>query len=61
MLQFGELVGRRPLILPVRVLTPQPSSYWLSLVTAVPTNIARALIAGLEHDVLADDASDRRA
>ena len=59
MLQFGELVGRRPLILPVPVLTPQLSSYWLNLVTAVPTNIARALIAGLEHDVLADDAAIR--
>ena len=55
MLQFGELVGRRPLIVPVPVLTPQLSSYWLDLVTAVPTNVARALIDGLEHDVLADD------
>jgi uncharacterized protein YbjT (DUF2867 family) len=59
MIQFGELVGRRPLILPVPVLTPQLSSYWLNLVTAVPTNIARALIAGLEHDVLADDSAIR--
>ncbi len=59
MLQFGELVGRRPLILPVPVLTPLLSSYWLNFVTAVPTNIARALIAGLEQDVLADDAAIR--
>ena len=59
MLQFGALVGRRPLILPVPVLTPALSSYWLNLVTAVPTNIARALIAGLEHDVLADDGAIR--
>jgi hypothetical protein len=46
MRQFGELVGRRPVILPVPVLTPQLSSYWLNLVTAVPTNVARALIEG---------------
>lgn len=59
MMQFGELVGRRPLIVPVPVLTPQMSSYWLNLVTAVPTNVARALIEGLEHDVLADDAAIR--
>ena len=59
MLQFGELVGRRPLIVPVPVLTPQLSSYWLNLVTAVPTNVARALIEGLEHDVLADDRAIR--
>jgi uncharacterized protein YbjT (DUF2867 family) len=59
MRQFGELVGRRPLIVPLPVLTPRLSSYWLDLVTAVPSNVARALIDGLEHDVLADDAALR--
>jgi uncharacterized protein YbjT (DUF2867 family) len=59
MRQFGQLVGRRPLIVPVPVLTPRLSSYWLDFVTAVPTNVARALIEGLEHDVLADDAPIR--
>ena len=59
MRQFGALVGRRPLIVPVPVLTPRLSSYWLNLVTAVPTNVARALIEGLEHDVLADAAAIR--
>lgn len=59
MRQFGELVGRRPVILPVPVLTPTLSSYWLNFVTAVPTNVARALIEGLAHDVLADDAPIR--
>ncbi len=54
-----ELVGRRPVIVPVPVLTPRLSSYWLNLVTAVPTNVARALIEGLEHDVLARDAAIR--
>ncbi|MBK7743079.1 MAG: DUF2867 domain-containing protein [Betaproteobacteria bacterium] len=59
MREFGDLVGRRPVIVPVPVLTPRLSSYWLNLVTAVPTNVARALIDGLEHDVLADDAAIR--
>jgi hypothetical protein len=59
MRQFGMLVGRRPLIVPVPVLTPTLSSYWLNFVTAVPTNVARALIEGLAHDVLADDARIR--
>lgn len=59
MRQFGGLVNRRPLVVPVPVLTPRLSSYWLNLVTAVPTNVARALIEGLEHDVLADDATIR--
>ncbi len=59
MRDFAGLVGRSPLIVPVPVLTPQLSSYWLNFVTAVPTNVARALIDGLEHDVLADDAAIR--
>ncbi len=59
MRQFGALVGRRPLIVPVPVLTPQLSSYWLNFVTAVPTNVGRALIEGLEHDVLANDTAIR--
>ena len=55
MLQYGNLVGKRPLILPVPVLTPRLSSYWLRLVTSVPTNLARALIDGLSQDVVARD------
>ena len=48
---FGELVGRKPRILPLPVLTPTLSSYWLGLVTSVPTPVARALIGGLAHDI----------
>ena len=55
MRRYGALVGKRPLILPVPVLTPRLSSYWLRLVTSVPTNVARALIDGLSQDVIADD------
>ncbi len=60
MRQFGLIVGKRPWILPVPVLSPELSSYWLALITAVPTNIARALIQGLKHDLPADDAALRR-
>jgi len=45
MRQFGEVIGRKPRIFPVPVLTPQLSSYWLALITTVPASIARALIA----------------
>ena len=55
MQQYAELVGKNTRIIPVRVLTPRLSSYWLRLVTSVPTNIARALIDGLSQDVIADD------
>jgi len=55
MRQYGQLVGRRPRIIRVGVLTPRLSSYWLRLVTSVPTNVARALIDGLSQDVIAYD------
>jgi len=58
---LAEVGGKRaPLIIPVPVLSPKLSSYWLRLITAVPTNVARALIEGLKHDFSADDAELRR-
>jgi uncharacterized protein YbjT (DUF2867 family) len=56
---YGRLAGRQPLIVAVPVLTPRLSSYWLRLVTSVPTNVARALVEGLEHDFIADDTALR--
>jgi uncharacterized protein YbjT (DUF2867 family) len=60
MREYGEVVGKRPWIIRVPVLTPRLSAYWLGLVTAVPATIARALIGGLKHDLPADDAALRR-
>jgi len=57
---YGRQVGRKPRILSVPVLTPRLSSYWLRLITSVPTNVARALVEGLEHDFVADDSEIRR-
>lgn len=59
MRSYGELVGKRPLIIGVPVLTPRLSSYWLRLVSSVPTNVAAALVEGLAHDLIADDAAIR--
>lgn len=55
MRRLASMLGRSITIIPVPVLTPKLSSYWLRLVTTVPVNVARALIDGLKHDVLADD------
>jgi len=55
MRQYAELAHKRPVILPVPVLTPRLSSYWLRFVTSVPTNVARALVEGLEHDFISRD------
>ncbi len=42
----------RRLILPVPVLTPGLSSYWVGLVTPVPARIARPLTESLRHEVV---------
>ncbi len=52
---LADVAGkRRPLVIPVPVLSPHLSSYWLGLVTAVPADVAKALIGGLKHDFFAD-------
>ncbi len=58
--QFARVVGRPLAIVPLPVLTPRLSSYWLDLVTAVPARIARPLIDGLRHDLIADDPEPLR-
>lgn len=59
MTAFAEVVGRRPRILDVPVLTPHLSSYWVDLVTDTPAPLAHALIEGLRNDVVCenDDAA----
>jgi uncharacterized protein YbjT (DUF2867 family) len=45
---------RSPLIVPVPVLTPRLSSYWVDLVTSVPHALARPLIQGLSTEAVAE-------
>lgn len=53
---LADVAGRRaPRVIPVPLLTPRLSSYWLRLITSVPYNIARALIEGLKSDFQAND------
>lgn len=55
---LAAVAGRKkPIILPVPILSPGLSSYWLKFITSVPTNIARALVDGLKHDFYANNAS----
>ncbi len=56
---FARAVGKRRLIVPIPVLTPRLSSYWLGLVTAVPASVARPLIDGLRHDLIPQDEAIR--
>lgn len=61
-LTYGDLLrgyakarGLRRWLVPVPVLTPRLSSYWVHLVTPVPASIARPLIDGLRNDVVVRD------
>ncbi len=56
---YGEFVGKKPLVIPVPVLTPTLSSYWLYLVTSVPPTTAMSLVEGLAHDYVGRDEEIR--
>ncbi len=43
-----------------RWLTPSIASKWLSVITSVPSSIGKALLAGLEHDFIADTSKITR-
>ena len=52
---YARLRGLRRLMIPVPVLTPRLSSYWVNLVSPVPAAIARPLIEGLRNEVVVRD------
>lgn len=49
------LTGREPFIVPVPVLTPRLSAYWVDLVTDIPSGVAYPLIDGMATDVVVTD------
>lgn len=52
---YARVRGLRRFILPVPVLTPRLSSYWVHLVTPIPSTIAQPLIEGLSVEVVVTD------
>jgi len=66
-LTYGEMMqgyararGLRRKLLPVPVLTPRLSSYWVHIVTPIPAGIARPLIEGLRNEVVVRDDTARQ-
>ena len=47
-------------VIPVPVLTPRLSSYWIHLVTPVPASIARPLAEGLKNPVVCQNDDIRK-
>lgn len=57
---YARAAKLRPrLIIPVPVLTPKLSSYWIQLVTPVPASLARPLAEGLRNKVVCRENSIR--
>ena len=52
---YARIRGLHRLMIPVPVLTPRLSSYWVNLISPVPARIARPLIEGLRNEVVVRD------
>ncbi len=52
MFGYARARGLRRLMIPVPLLTPRLSSYWVHWVTPIPSDIARPLIEGLRNEVI---------
>lgn len=52
--RFIAITGKKRWIIPIPLPTQFISVYWLNMITTVPTNIAKALIEGLKHNLPAD-------
>jgi uncharacterized protein YbjT (DUF2867 family) len=57
---YAHVRGLKRYLLPVPVLTPRLSSYWVRLVTPFPVRVARPLIEGLRNEVIVRDPAARQ-
>ena len=57
--RFARLEGKHLLIIPVPVLTPKLSSYWVALFSPVPPSVSMPLIEGLSNEVICRENSIR--
>jgi uncharacterized protein YbjT (DUF2867 family) len=57
--RVADIQGRRLLIVPVPLLSPRLSSYWLSLVTDVDVQTGRSLIDSMANEVVVTDNAIR--
>ena len=55
MLGYARARGLKRLLIPVPVLTPRLSSYWVHWMTPIPAGIAVALVDGLRNNVVVTD------
>jgi uncharacterized protein YbjT (DUF2867 family) len=53
LLRVAAVMGRRPVLLDVPLVTPRLSSHWIRLVTRADAGLARELVEGLTSDLVA--------
>ncbi len=58
--RIAALLGRKPMIVEVPLLTPYLSSLWLNLVTPVSASVARPLVEGLRNPTVAREERIRK-
>ena len=58
--QTAATMGLSRLIVPVPLLSPRLSSYWLTLLTPVPFKVSAALVEGLKSETLVQNDNARR-
>ncbi len=52
---YARVNGLKRILMPVPVLTPKLSSYWVHWMTPIPASLAKPLIEGLKNDVVVQD------
>jgi len=57
--RFAAIEGKRLWILPVPVLTPKLSAYWVALFSPIKSSVSMPLIEGLSNEVICQDNSIR--
>jgi len=60
MLGYARARGLKRWLIPVPVLTPKLSAYWVHWMTPIPANIAHPLIEGLRNEVIVRDDAARK-
>lgn len=59
MTRFAAIQGKQLWIIPVPVLTPKLSSYWVALFSPIPPSVSMPLIEGLANEVICRENSIR--
>jgi len=60
LIRASKVMGLRRVLIPVPLLTPRLSSYWLILMTPVSFRIAKALIEGLKSETVIQNDNAKR-